>query len=199
MVQALMIDREQVRRVGQRLRWLRAGFGALATNRRRLAPVPNTLHVSSPAFGDGRFMPLRYTQDGDSLSPPLEWGNLPVGTRSLALLVEDPDFPFPVPLVHALAYAIPPDLGGVAEGALPYRLRGRAPEGFAMGRNGLSRTGWIAPTPPPGHGRHHYAFEVFALDATPTFEWPPGRGYLLRRIRPHMLARGTLFGVYERD
>ena len=187
-----------LRAIGERLRRVRAGFSALTVNRPWIAGVPDTIRVTSPAFEAGRDMPVRYTQDGASLSPPLAWTNLPTGTRSLVLLVEDPDVPFPVPLVHATVHAIRPESDGLAEAALPYRLRGTAPEGFAMGRNGLARTGWTAPAPPPGHGPHHYAFQVFALDSLPRFDWPPGRGYLLRRTRPHMLARGTLFGVYER-
>ncbi len=188
----------RLRAIGERLRPVRAGFSTLTVNRAWIAAVPDCIRVTSPAFGGGRDMPVRYTSDGDGRSPPLTWDGLPAGTRALALLVEDPDIPFPVPLVHAIVHSIPAGLGALPDGALPYRMRGRAPEGYAMGRNGVSRAGWTPPSPPPGHGPHHYAFQMFALDALPRFDWPPGRGYLLRRLRPHMSGRGTLFGVYER-
>lgn len=192
------MDANLIRPVGQRLRLLRAGIGRLAVNRPWLADLPHRIALASPAFAPGHAMPVRHTQDGAGLSPPLRWQGLPPGTASLLLLVEDADIPLPVPLVHALAYDIDPAQQGLAEGALPIRLRGRAPEGFAMGRNGYARTGWIPPSPPPGHGPHHYAFQVFALAARPRFAWPPGRQFALRAARPHMLGCGTLFGVYER-
>ncbi len=192
------MDANLIRPIGRKLRRLRAGIGCLAVNRPWLAGVADSIRVTSPVFAPGHDMPVRHTQDGAQLSPPLAWGNLPPGTRSLVLLVEDPDIPMPVPAVHALAYQIDPALEGLPEGALPIRLRGRAPEGFLMGRNFLSRTGWTAPAPPPGHGPHHYAFQIFALSTVPRFDWPPGRGFLLRETRPYMLARGTLFGTYER-
>jgi Raf kinase inhibitor-like YbhB/YbcL family protein len=156
------------------------------------------IRVTSPAFGPGQDMPVRYTQDGASLSPPLRWAGLPEGTRSLVLLIEDPDMPLPMPFVHGLFYDIRPEMEGLSESALPLRLSGPSPEGFFAGRNGFGRAGWTAPTPPPGHGPHHYAFEIFALDNTPRFDWPPGKTYVLRTVRPNMVGRGMLFGVYER-
>ncbi len=187
-----------MRAIGRRLRPLRAGMAALASAQRWVAAVPATIRVTSLAFGEGEPMPARYTADGVGLSPPLACADLPAGTRSLVLLVEDADAPFPVPAVHAIAYDISPEPATLGEGALPVRLKGRAPEGFAMGRNWLARPGWTPPAPPPGHGPHRYAFQVFALAAAPVFEWPPGRGYLLRRIRPHVIGRGMLTGIYER-
>lgn len=192
------MDADLIRPVGQWLRPLRAGAGRLAVNRPWLAGVRDSIALTSPAFATAQPIPPRYTRDGAGLSPPLRWERLPPGTAALFLLVEDADIPLPVPLVHAIAYDIDPAREGLAEGALPVRLRGRAPEGFAMGRNGYGRVGWIPPSPPPGHGRHRYVFQVFALSARPQFAWPPGRRFALRAIRPHMLAQGTLFGTYER-
>ncbi len=192
------MDSERIRQIGQRLQWVRAGSAALAVNRRLLAGVPGGIGLSSPGFTQGGALPARYTADGAGLSPPLRWERLPEGTVSLLLLVEDPDAPFPVPLVHALAYDIAPGRGGLEEGALPVRLRGHAPEGFAMGRNFLGRTGWTPPAPPPGHGPHQYVFQLFALSAPPPFAWPPGRRFALATARASMLGLGTLTGSCQR-
>lgn len=192
------MDAQRIRPVTRRLRRMRAGVGMLAANRPALAGLPDTIRLTSPAFAPGQDLPVRHTRDGATLSPPLRWEGLPPGTASLLLLVEDPDAPLPRPFVHAIAYDLDPARGGLAEGALPERLRGHAPEGFAMGRNSYARVGWEAPAPPPGHGPHAYAFQLFALAAPPRFDWPPGRRFALSTARPLMLARGVLFGRYER-
>ncbi|HTR17701.1 MAG TPA: YbhB/YbcL family Raf kinase inhibitor-like protein [Acetobacteraceae bacterium] len=184
-------------KIGQALRNVRPGIGALASS--RLRSVPRTLRVTSPAFTDGGQIPARYTQDGEGLFPPLGWESVPATAKSLALLVEDADAPFPRPLVHAVLHGIPPHLGGLPEGALPKRLTGPAPLGFSAGRNSLTRPGWMAPSPMPGHGPHRYAFQLFALDFVPRFAHTPGRTLLMRTIRSHILAYGRLTGVYRRD
>jgi Raf kinase inhibitor-like YbhB/YbcL family protein len=192
------IPPDWLRTVGRSLRGVRAGISSLACNDRRIAAVPDVIRVTSPVFGPGQDMPARLTRDGANLSPPLRWEGLPEGTRSLVLLIEDPDIPLPMPFVHGLFYGIRPEMEGLSEGALPLRLNGPSPEGFFAGRNGFGRPGWTAPTPPPGHGPHHCAFEIFALDNAPRFDWPPGKAYLLRTVRLNMVGRGVLFGVYER-
>jgi Raf kinase inhibitor-like YbhB/YbcL family protein len=193
------MDGDWTHAAGRALRGFRAGFEGLASRRRGFVQAPEALLVSSPAFGSGHDMPERYTADGEGLSPPLAWQGEPAATLSLVLLVEDADIPLlPRPAVHAIVHGIRPGLGGLAEGAIPSRLRGPSPEGFFIGRNFRGRPGWTPPAPPLGHGPHHYVFQLFALDAVPRFDWAPGRGYLLQRIRPHVIARGELCGVYER-
>ncbi len=183
--------------IGHALRGVRPG-PMLLTSSRYSGWLGFALRVSSPAFGDGKPMPARFTQDGASLFPPLAWEGLPPQTQSAVLLVEDADIPSFRPLTHLIVHSIPPDVTELAEGEIPLRLRGTSPRGYACGLNALGRTGWTAPTPPPGHGPHRYAFQVFALNARPEFGPPPGRSRLLRMIRPHIIAQGRVIGTYER-
>lgn len=186
-----------MRTIGHALRNVRPGSMLLATGRLS-GSLGYALRVSSPAFGDGQPMPVRFTQDGDSVFPPLRWEGLPPQTLSTVLLVEDADIPNFRPLVHLIVHSIPPDVTELDEGEVPLRLRGQSPRGYACGRNALGRPGWTAPTPPPGHGPHRYAFQVFALDARPGFPYPPGRALLMRTIRSHIIAQGRMIGTYER-
>jgi Raf kinase inhibitor-like YbhB/YbcL family protein len=128
----------------------------------------------------------------------LEWHGLPEGTKSLALIVEDADAPFPRPLVHAVLHSIPVTLSGIQEGGLGLRQVRVSPLGFKVGRNSVARSGWMAPSPIPGHGPHRYAFQLFAADAVPSFSSPPGRGQLLRALKGNLLAATRLVGVYQR-
>ncbi len=184
------------RKVGQMLRTVRPGVGALATS--RLGLPTRGMVITSPAFLDGGTMPDRFTQDGESLFPPLLWEGVPEGTRSLALLVEDADAPFPRPLVHAVLHSIPPTLSGIPEGGVAMRQLRPSPLGFKAGRNSVARAGWMAPSPVPGHGPHRYAFQLLALDTMPSFSSPPGRGQFLRAMRHHLLAAARVVGVYQR-
>jgi len=186
-----------MRSIGQALRPFRPSVAMLASSKFS-GFLGYALTVSSPAFADGQPMPVRFTQDGASLTPPLRWDGLPSQTHSVVLLVEDADIPLPRPMVHLIVHSIPPEKAEFSEGEIPLRLRGAAPDGFACGRNALGRPGWTAPSPPPGHGPHRYAFQIFALNARPLFSYPPGRSLLLRTIRPNLLAQGRLIGTYER-
>ena len=178
--------------VGHLIRPLRPGIGAAASAR---LGTP-TMTLLSAAFEDGGPMPKRFTADGAGLSPPLGWSGLPPGTASLALMVEDVDAPFPQPLVHLVLHAIPPALGGLAEGAVPQAMaRSRM---FTAGRNSFGRRGWLPPSPIPGHGAHRYVMQLFALS---TAFAPPriaGRGALRVALRHHLLGFGRLIGTYER-
>ena len=186
-----------MRSLGRALRPYRPGVAMLASSKFS-GFLGYALTVSSPAFKDGLPMPVRFTQDGASLCPPLRWEGLPPQTQSVVLLVEDADVPLPRPLVHLIVHSIPPERSEFGEGEIPLRLMGTAHDGWACGRNALGRPGWTAPTPPPGHGPHRYAFQVFALNARPRFAYPPGRTALLRTIRPSLIAQGRLIGTYER-
>jgi Raf kinase inhibitor-like YbhB/YbcL family protein len=179
--------------VGRALRGVRPGvdrFVCRGSIGRSARPV---IDVTSPAFGDQRPIPVRYTADGERISPPLAWADVPEGTRSIALLVEDADSPTPSPLVHAIAWHVDPALRELAEGEL-------APGDHhpSLGVNSLLREGWLPPDPPPGHGPHRFGFQVFALDHDPELGVTPGRSTLVRALCGHTLGYGLLIGTYER-
>lgn len=180
--------------IGQALRPIRPGLPAAASARLSSAPFALTL----PAFADGQPIPRRFTGDGEGLSPPLAWSGLPAAARSLALLVEDVDAPFPRPLVHLVLHGLAPEVERLEEGAVPLRQRTPDPR-FEVGHNSFYRRGWLPPGPVPGHGPHRYVFQLFALRAAPGFARVPGRLALLRAIAPLLLAQGQTIGTYERS
>ncbi|MGF7153593.1 YbhB/YbcL family Raf kinase inhibitor-like protein [Novosphingobium gossypii] len=181
--------------LGALLKNVRAGHAKLAIVKEdhgeRMIPL------SSPAFADGQRLPIRFTADGEGISPPLVWGAVPPQTVSLALLVEDPDAPAPNPLVHALVWSLPPDLNSLPEGAIIADGTGGA-DGRDVGRNSYFVEGWLPPDPPTGHGAHDYVFQLFALSETPVLDANPGRSEFLDAIRGHVLAVGLLVGTYSR-
>lgn len=186
-----------MRSIAQALRPLRPGVDALVSSQFQDF-LGNALQVSCPVFRDGDAIPRTFTADGDGRFPGLSWEGLPPQTQSVVVLVEDADIPFFRPVTHLIVHSIPPGSGGLATGEVPKRLRGPSPRGWACGRNFLGRAGWTPPSPPPGHGAHRYAFQVFALNARPAFPYPPSRAGLLRRIRPHLIAQGRVIGTYMR-
>ncbi|HEX4417195.1 MAG TPA: YbhB/YbcL family Raf kinase inhibitor-like protein [Kofleriaceae bacterium] len=179
--------------VGRALRHARPGLGSLVCHSDAVSSAQPVIVVSSPAFADHASIPVRYTADGDGLSPPLGWLNVPANTRSVALLVEDADSPTPAPLVHAIAWQLSPVLTELAEGELMIDHRHAS-----LGLNSFLRPGWMPPDPPPGHGPHRYGFQIFALDHDPDLGSEPGRRALIHALRGHTLARGLLIGLYER-
>ena len=182
--------------IGQALRNRRPGLAKLAVNRPDLADMPPSIEVTSPAFDDGCALPVTCTADGDGSSPPLQWRGVPAGATHVVLMVEDADSPTAQPLVHAIVPALGQGDGELAEGALvPSRRNASA---LRMGRNSYLRPSWLPPDPPPGHGPHRYAFEVFALDTAPDVFGAPGRSHIFEIMRGHVLAKGCLIGTYER-
>jgi Raf kinase inhibitor-like YbhB/YbcL family protein len=184
--------------IGRMLRPFRPGPRAFASRRPSFGATPANVVLGSPAFEGNGPVPARYTAYGEGLSPPLAWRDLPAGTESLALLVEDADAPSLRPLVHAILVGVPPSLSGLPEGGIPAVQRGPAADGWTAGRNSVGRCGWLQIMPPPGHGPHRYGFQLFALDAKPAFAWPPGREFMLKTIAPHVIGRGELVGLYRR-
>ncbi|SHI54280.1 hypothetical protein SAMN02745194_00537 [Roseomonas rosea] len=181
--------------LGRALSGLRPGINALLFAR---ANVPATIEVTSPAFAAGGRIPALHTADGPGLSPPLVWRGMPDGTGALILVVEDADSPTPRPLVHAIATHLPLADASLAAGDLPGPGRPGLP-GLGMGRNSYFRAGWLPPDPPPGHGPHRYAFQIFALAARPDgFAGTPGRAAVQQALDQGVLAKGCLIGSYER-
>lgn len=181
--------------VGHALRGRRAGLDKLASNMSGLRGGMAAIEVSSVAFADHMPLPVRCTADGEGVSPPLQWRGVPAEAASVVLIVEDADAPTPRPLVHAIAVDLPPSQGALAEGALNHE----AAEGQVhVGRNSYLMSGWLPPDPPPGHGAHRYAFQVFALLPGEAFSGTPGRDAVMEAVRDRALASGCLIGTYER-
>lgn len=183
--------------VGEALRPLRAGHEKVAVHRLGLADGAR-IHVSSPAFADGTAIPRRFSGEGDDVSPPLAWSAVPAGTREVAVLCEDPDAPFPSPFVHWLVHGLAPEVRSLPEALAP-SADPPQPESAHQGSNSARDTGYTGPMPPPGHGVHHYYFQVFALDTRLDLDGSPTRDELVDAMRGHILASGTLIGTYFRD
>jgi Raf kinase inhibitor-like YbhB/YbcL family protein len=184
------------RSVGKALRRMRSGAAELVINDEALHHVKEIIEVTSPVFEGGESLPVKYTADGEGLSPPLSWRGVPENAQSVVLLVEDADSPTPNPLVHAIAWDLPGEDGGLGEEALRSPATGQS--GAKMGRNSYFTASYLPPDPPAGHGPHRYAFQVFALNARPDFGTNPGRGKLLSALKEHAIAKGVLVGKYER-
>lgn len=182
--------------LGHALRDQRAGLDKIAFQRIDLRAGMGALHLESLAFVDHGPLPVSCTADGPGLSPPLQWHGVPSAAAGLLLIVEDADSPTPQPLVHAIVVGLAAQEGALAEGALGDDAAAGA--GFRSGRNSYLQTGWLAPDPPPGHGVHRYAFQLFALETGVEFSETPGREEVLEALRDHGLASACLIGTYER-
>jgi hypothetical protein len=183
--------------IGHALRGQRAGLEKILFNRVDLRAGVARIEISSLAFADHAPIPALYTADGEGVSPPLSWRGVPPGATTLALIVEDADSPTPEPLVHAIAVDIDRDRDELAEGDL--REDDEQDPAVNLGRNSYLRQAWLPPDPPPGHGVHRYAFQLFALVDGEPFSAAPGRDELEKAIRERAIASGSLIGTYERD
>jgi Raf kinase inhibitor-like YbhB/YbcL family protein len=152
-----------------------------------------TLQVSSPAFQEGETIPKQYTADGKDVSPALRWSGAPEGTKTFALVCEDPDAPRGV-WTHWVVYNLPADTPELREGVPP---DGELPGGGRQGKNDFGKTGYGGPSPPRGKP-HRYFFKVYALDTA--LDLPAGatRAQLLAALKGHALAEGQLMGLYGR-
>jgi Raf kinase inhibitor-like YbhB/YbcL family protein len=152
------------------------------------------MQISSSAFSHNGPIPPAYTCDGQDVSPPLSWSGMPAGTKSLALVVDDPDAPDPaaprMTWVHWVLYNLPPDGKGLAEGAKSL------PPGVLEGLNDWKRTGYGGPCPPIG--RHRYFFKLYALDAVLPDLGRPTKGALERAMQKHVLAQAEIVGTYQK-
>jgi Raf kinase inhibitor-like YbhB/YbcL family protein len=156
-----------------------------------------TFTLRSAAFAANGAIPIRYTCEGDDVSPELAWSDPPAGTRSFALVLADPDAPDPraprTTWIHWLVYDLPPDTRELATGA----GAGHLPAGARSGTNDWNRTGYGGPCPPIG--RHRYVHTLFALDAPLGDLGAPTRAALDRAMQGHILARAELVGTYAKQ
>jgi hypothetical protein len=154
--------------------------------------VPLTL--SSTAFVHGGEIPLRCTCEGQDLAPALSWSGVPDGTKSLALIVDDPDAPDPakpkMTYVHWVLYDLPVGAGGLPEGVTSRGL----PPGAREGLNDWKRTGYGGPCPPVG--RHRYFHKLYALDTVLPDLGTPSKPALEAAMAGHVLDHVELMGTY---
>jgi Raf kinase inhibitor-like YbhB/YbcL family protein len=152
------------------------------------------LTLSSSAFQPGGSIPAACTCEGANRSPPLSWNGLPPGTKSLALIVDDPDAPDPaaprMTWVHWVLYNLPPDCSGLPEGVAAL------PAGAREGVNDWKRTGYGGPCPPIG--RHRYFHKLYALDTMLPDLDRPDKARLEQAMQAHVLAQAELIGTYQK-
>jgi Raf kinase inhibitor-like YbhB/YbcL family protein len=154
------------------------------------------LALSSTAFSPGGEIPRVHTCEGQDTSPPLSWTGVPPGTRSLALIVDDPDAPDPKApqrtWVHWVLLDLPPDAAGLPAATAAASL----PVGAREGVNDWRRTGYGGPCPPIG--RHRYFFKLYALDTTLPGLATPTKAQLEAAMKGHVLAEAALMGTYQK-
>lgn len=152
-----------------------------------------TLSLSSIAFQDGEGIPVKYTCEGQDISPPLMWSEPPQGTQSLALIVDDPDAPGGV-FTHWVVFNILPDSGQLPE-AIP--TQAQLSSGALQGKNDFGRIGYGGPCPP--HGRpHRYCFTLYALDRVLDLKAGVSKKQVVGAMQGHILTQGQLTGTYQR-
>ena len=150
------------------------------------------IKITSSAFEDGGLIPASYTCDGADISPPLQWGTVPEGTKSIALICDDPDAPMGT-FVHWVLYNLPADTKELAEN-LPDDET--LPNGARQGITGFGKTGYGGPCPPSG--THRYFFKIYALDTTIDIVAIADKPQLLKAMEGHILGQGQLIGKYKR-
>lgn len=153
--------------------------------------------IVSPSFKRDGAIPARHTCDGVNISPLLKWTGVPAGTKSLVLIVDDPDAPDPeaprMTWVHWVLYNIPPDSNGLPESIAAEGL----PPGTLQGLNDWHHTGYQGPCPPIG--RHRYFFKLYALDILLPDLKRPVKAALEKAMQGHVLVRSELIGLYQRE
>ncbi len=169
----------------------------LAACQSRQAPVQGggvrmDIRLTSPAFAEGERIPRKYTCDGEDVSPPLTWDNVPEGTKSFALICDDPDAPMGT-WVHWVLFNLPPETRSLPEAVSPDK---ELPSGARQGTNDFRKIGYGGPCPPSG--THRYYFKLYALDTM--LDLPAGcsKAQLLKAMEGHVLSEGQLMGRYSR-
>ena len=145
--------------------------------------------LSSSAFQAGAAIPKRHSCDGGDVSPPLSWSGAPAGTRSFAVVVDDPDASG---FTHWLLLNLPASTTSLAEGLKSVAL----PAGAVEGSNDFGSIGYRGPCPPSG--THRYSHRLYALDVASLSPPPPTKERFEASIKTHVLARAELVGSYHR-
>jgi len=154
------------------------------------------LGLTSPSFAEGEAIPHKFSAYGQDISPELRWEKGPEGTKSYALLIEDPDAPMEKPFVHWVLFNVPADVTSLGE-AVPGSAALEKPDGAMQGSNGKGSTGYFGPKP-PDEKPHRYHFQLFALDKMLDLGPDADREALLEAIDGHILAQDVLMGTFEK-
>jgi Raf kinase inhibitor-like YbhB/YbcL family protein len=153
-----------------------------------------SMSITSSAFAPNGSIPKQYTCEGRDLSPPLAWSGAPAGTKSLVLIVDDPDAPDPaaprMTWVHWVVYNLPADSTGLPEAV------NALPPGALDGQNDWQRTGYGGPCPPIG--RHRYFHKLYALDVVLPDLHKPTKQKLEQAMQGHILEQAQLVGTYQK-
>src|SRR5437879_6301202 len=151
-----------------------------------------SLKLTSSAFAEGEVIPEKYTCDGENISPPLAWSDLPSGTKELALIVDDPDAPSGL-FVHWVLYQIPAKVSELEEG-IP--KKDKLPNGARQGTNGFQKVGYGGPCPP--NGTHRYFFHLYALGKSLGLPSGVTRQQVEAALKGNVLDQAELMGRYQR-
>ncbi len=152
------------------------------------------MQVTSTAFQEDAAIPMQYTGDGKDLSPPLQWSGAPAGTKSFALICDDPDAPRLQPWVHWVLFNLPPDSKELEEGVPAKQVLA---SGAKQGGNDFGNLGYGGPAPPKGKP-HRYYFKLYALDTMLELNEGATKQELEKAMKGHILAQGQLMGTYQR-
>lgn len=150
------------------------------------------MELKSPAFEEGGMIPKKHTCDGEDTSPPLKWASVANGTKTLALICDDPDAPRGT-WVHWVIFNIPGDTRDLAEN-MPHLKE--LPIGAKQGTNDFRKIGYGGPCPPGG--THRYYFRIYSLDSDLNLEAGATKAQLLEAMKGHVLGEGQLMGKYKR-
>jgi len=152
------------------------------------------MQLSSSAFTAQGAIPSKYTCEGEDISPPLSWGDAPAGTKSFAIIVDDPDAPDPAApkrvWVHWVVFDLPADTK-----ELPENAAGSLPAGAKSGKNDWGKPTYGGPCPPIG--RHRYFHKIYALDTTLGLD-APTKADLEKAMAGHVLAQAEIVGTYQK-
>jgi Raf kinase inhibitor-like YbhB/YbcL family protein len=158
--------------------------------------VDTIMKLTSPSFENQELMAKKFTCDGENISPALEWTGAPEGTKSFALIVDDPDAPDPanpkMTWVHWVLYNIPATVSALPEGVKDKDL----PDGTLQGLNDWKKAGYGGPCPPVG--KHRYFLKLYALDMVLPDLKRPAKAKLEKAMEGHVLSKAELIGLYQR-
>jgi Raf kinase inhibitor-like YbhB/YbcL family protein len=150
------------------------------------------IKITSTAFEEGGMIPKQYTCDAQDISPPLGWSDVPEGTKTFALICDDPDAPMGT-WVHWVLFNLPANINGLPENIPPQKT---LENGAKHGKNDFRKLGYGGPCPPGG--THRYYFKIYGLDTSVDSDPGISKEDLLKAMEGHILAEGQLMGRYTR-